>query len=401
GGGGLSRRTVLGSLALLVPLGAVASPMLLFNVGRAGQLAARPAAGGEASAWGEKLLQLPLETARFTWTAIVGSASLPLAVLFFASSLAVTLGLGAAALGAWRSRSWTALESIPGLTPTLLLWVYMACYAFFFEIYFTRALLPFLPLVLAAVGSAAWRLLERALPAAGMAASSPRVPMLALAALLTASCVEQFHERYDALLPAYSSTWAGLDAPLEWRWREAKEEIAEAVYAETWARSIYRALGPGVGPDSRLLITSTLRYPFPGRRTLQTHYYFGDDAVHALDHPEPLERVLEQKKIRYVLYTPLRADARVPYWESYERYLYAGRWRREPLELGSIYGLAREDFTLEREYWTLRRFLEARGARPILASPSFAFGGRPEELLPSGGDFIVYRLPPPDPRPPA
>ena len=77
----------------------------------------------------------------------------------------------------------------------------------------------------------------------------------------------------------------------------------QEIYSKSWDRMLYEQLADRVDENHRLLVTSSLFQPYPGRRVFQTEVYFGDNAVYLVDHSEPLDEVISKYNIKYVLFT--------------------------------------------------------------------------------------------------
>ena len=109
-------------------------------------------------------------------------------------------------------------------------------------------------------------------------------------------------------------------------------------------------------------------YPYPGRRVLQLGYYFGDNAIYAIDHTKPLDELLTKYRVEFVFISRLAADERVLQMEEYRAYEYDGRWSEpRPLRLGASYGFGPGEYSLEGESQFVRAYLDARGARLIFS----------------------------------
>jgi hypothetical protein len=171
--------------------------------------------------------------------------------------------------------------------------------------------------------------------------------------------------------------WYAAALPVDFNPSRGVRTMHRWVTATEWPRLLHDRLGKRVSEDARLLVASSIMYPYPGRRVLQLGYYFGDNAIYAIDHTEPLDELLTKYRVKFVILTGFRMDSRVLQMKEYTAYEYGGRWSEpRPLRLGASYGFGSGEYSLKRESRFVRKYLEARGAR-LIASFS---GGRLYEL---------------------
>lgn len=293
---------------------------------------------------------------RFTWSGVAGMSSI--AILYASLAPVVAVGVD---LVSRLCRRKGILASAPPLEHLLLLVIvgYLTIYAYFIStVLFDRTFLPLLALLLVVLAIWYHKLLARRLTSIAAHA------VLLLAAMATIPfnldqfpSFSGFEERRDpAVLPVDFNPWRGVQAMHRW------------VTSPQWSRALHSVLGERVSEDARLLVASSLMYPYPGRRVLQLGYYFGDNAIYAIDHTEPLDELLTKYQIKFVFISRLAADKRVLELKEYRAYEYDGRWSEpRPLRLGASYGFEPGEYSLEGETEFVRAFLDARGARLIFS----------------------------------
>lgn len=326
------------------------------------------------------------EPLRLMWNAVSGVGSTLVAHLFF-----LLLGFSLIRPGI-RALRPDSLHTPRGYHPLIgIVVLQVTVYSWYFDILFTRLFLPLFPLVLLALTLWGKMLLE----SRGSERFS-RLVMSLLACAVIVFNVGNFSNFREFRTRGYSANWATAGIPVKLDLYEATTEFWARTYEPSWARVLYDHLEGKVDEEARLLVTASLMYPYPGRRTLQVDYYFGDNAIFAIDHQEPLEELISKYRIRYVLLSTRRADRRFLTRERYERYLYNGRWGEpELLRLGASYGFEEGEYSLEKEFHFLREFLERRNARIVFASGLHAFAERqPITFLLHDANSVVYELPP-------
>lgn len=402
-------RAALSALALFtVPLVAGVSGMVAHHWDHVGTLASTwlGGAGGGGAQEPERpqdgsIFELAMgqleKTARFSWNATVATSSVPAALLFLAALLLMLFEIASQ----WRKREVFAFPWLETL-PLFVLGSYLGLFALLFPYLFPRLFLPLVPLVLSftvVVGTrawAGWRWDRGGSRENGAAVSVVAVVLVvvAMAAWLAAN-VEQFSRRQGFMARDYSATWASVlpDAEQPSGVGAALAELRETSYRQSWARQVYELMAGQVGPDSRLLVASSLMYPHPARRELQVGYYFGDDAVYLFDHDAPLAQLVEDLDVRWLLYSAHRADRRFLKKEEVRRYLGGGRWSDlGPPALGRPLGLSRQSFHLGSEYRALLDFVESADAEVFRASGTFALG-EPPSFEWADESYVIYALP--------
>lgn len=169
-------------------------------------------------------------------------------------------------------------------------------------------------------------------------------------------------------------------------------------YKKKWERQIFEKLKDRVNENARLLITSSIIYPTPGRRVFQLGFYFGDNAIYIIDHSEPLEDLISKYKVKYLIYTLLWADKRViKKNKSFCSYKYNGKWSiSDSNQLGKSYGFDPGEFTVKKEYIFLKKFLKRKKATPIFTNgnikKSMKKFSKSKGSICIYGDFIIYKF---------
>jgi hypothetical protein len=293
---------------------------------------------------------------RFTWNGVAGMSSV--AIMYVSLAPVVAAGID---LVSRLCRRKGTLGSAPPLEYLLLLVVvaYLTIYAYFISTtLFDRAFLPLFALLLVALAIWYQKLLARRLKSRAAHA------VMLLAAMATIPFnLDHFpsfsgdEERLEpTALPVDFNPWSGVQAMHRW------------VTATKWPRALHNVLGKRVSEDARMLVFSSIMYPYPGRRVLQLGYYFGDNAIYAIDHTEPLDELLIKYRVKFVFLSRLAADERVMQMKEYQAYEYDGRWSEpKPLRLGASYGLGPGEYSLKDEQRFVRAYLDARGARLIFS----------------------------------
>ncbi|MEM6795977.1 MAG: hypothetical protein AAF725_18525 [Acidobacteriota bacterium] len=348
--------------------------------------------------WGH-LLTVPEQFLRYVWTTVLAVTS-PITLILFLACCLLSLGLLARSL--WRppSRGASSAQASFLILPVLVFLIHQLLLAQFIKELPPRVVFPLIPMVLLTLCCWAWRPLV-----AGLGALSAGVSMALVAALLTAAhwvSAPGVHVRFN---PQYAAAWQ----PLEWKVdaRRVVQVTRNMLLTRRAPRIWHDLLKDRVDEDSRLLVASSLMQPFAGRRVLQVDFYFGDDAVLMIDHDEPLDALIAEKKIRYVLLTPHNVTPLFLEREKHQRYLYDGRWEWSPLDLGASYGFAPGEYSLEKEMAHWLDFLEARGAERLY-SGGMAHVSRlrqPGDLLRAlttpGASYAIFEIDPekaaPDP----
>ena len=335
-----------------------------------------------SQAYYPRFVERPL---KFGWNALTGSSSTLLACLVIILVLVLITRL---VLHLKRRQAGWGLPRIP--IEDLPLWtaaVYLLMYSFFFTYYAVRLFLPLIPMVIV------WLIVRSASVSTqyvGRRASHGILAILTVTVVI--ANLGHIHTfRYS--MSSHFETWTPFSPATDLSLGAGWSTFQESLTRTSWIRKLYEELGHTVTEDSRLLVGASTFHPYPGRRPLQIGYYFGDNAVHLFDHDQPLDQLIKEKKIAYVLFTSYQTDDRPAIeWGNWQRYRYEGRWGPlEPLTLGKSLGFAYGEYTTQGEFERLRANMARRGARII-------FGRR--DLLtkrPSVSDpvsFVVWVLDP-------
>lgn len=328
--------------------------MLLYNAALAHEQGAVPF---EASTLGQVVGYLE-RVPRLLWNSILANSSslvlylfvLLLLILCFRPLLMKLLS---------RHQANTLLPSLYYL-PLVLVLTYFALYSYFFEQYFIRLFVPLFPLIVIFLVVCYSRLLSRL----NLVFSHVAV-FIAVLTVLSFN-LEHYDDPYKEW--GFTSTWASAKIPLPFKLGPAYGRFLQQSYSMSWARAKYEQLKAKVNSDAKLLVTSSILYPWAGRRTLQMEYYFGDNAIYLIDHTERLDELISKYRIKYVLFTKYMADKRLLGQRYYTKYQYEGRWKEaEALFLGASYGFKPGEYTLDREYHALTEFLQKRSAKLLYA----------------------------------
>jgi len=299
---------------------------------------------------------------KFGWNALTGSSSTILACLVIVLVLVLITRFLIRSKKGWSG--WRLpripIEDLPILTVA----THLLVYAFFFTYYAVRLFLPLIPLVII------WLVVRSApLVARYFGGHASRGFLVVLTITVVLADLGNIHT-FRSSMASHFETWTPFsltrDLKLGAGWSTLRTELTKM----TWNRRRFEELGSVVNEDSRLLVGASTYHPFPGRRSLQIGYYFGDNAVHLFDHDEPLDELIEEKKIEFVLFTAFQAVYRpAGGWGEWQRYLYEGRWGpRGKVNLGKSLGIADGEYTVQREYEQLRTHMARRGARIILGN---------------------------------
>jgi len=100
-------------------------------------------------------------------------------------------------------------------------------------------------------------------------------------------------------MASHFETWTPLSLDDDLKPLAGWTDFQQKRTSTSWARRRHEELGPVVDEDNRLLVGASITHTFPGRRLLQTGYYFGDNAVYLFDHDEPIDRLIEDKNIGF------------------------------------------------------------------------------------------------------
>ena len=296
---------------------------------------------------------------KYGWNAITGTGSTVMACLVIALVLVLLVRVAA------RSRRSRFGRPLP--TPFILdlpLWTiicHLIVYSWFFSYYATRLFVPLIPLLIVWLFVRVGSLIpENARPRTRHATLALLTVTLVVADLGHFAGVQKY-------LFSHFRSWSPFSVADDLRPDLGWSELRRRTTSQSWARQRFDELGDVVTEESRLLVGASIFHPFPGRRVLQVGYYFGDDAVHLFDHDQPLDRLIDDKNIEFVLFTTHQTyDRRAIDWEKKQRYQYQGRWGpRASHTLGASLGFSDGEYTIEGEFERLRAAMTARGARII------------------------------------
>jgi hypothetical protein len=322
---------------------------------------------------------------KFAWSAMCGSSS-----TFFAC-LVIVLMLVLAAGFIVRLRRERLVWRLPALAiEDLPLWTvvgYFASYSFFFAYYLTRLFVPLIPLIIAWWAVRSSSLLTRLL--------GPRASRLAVAVLtaaVAASNIGHIADLRDSM-SSYYQQWSPLSFATDFDPATGWSVLSNQRTRTDWPRQRFEELGWAVTEDARLLVGASSLHQIPGRRVLQVGYYFGDNADFLIDHTQPVDQLIDERRIGFVLFTSYQTEN----WLNIRglqgrRYLGDGRWTQvEHLVPGASLGLGDGEYSIQEEFERLRAVMARRGARIILGQ---------RDLLtrqPSGTDpasYVVWALDP-------
>ncbi len=330
-----------------------------------------------------KIVERPL---KYGWNALVGSSSTLLACLVIVLVL-VLMTRFFLRLKRNQSPRWS-LPTVP--IEDLLPWTIAGLIflnSFFFTYYAVRLFLPLIPLVIVWLVVRSASLMTRY---AGRRATNVFLSVLTVA-VVTANLghIVTFQDS----MASHFETWTPFSLADDFRPATGWSTFQEKRTNTSWARRRYEELGRAVTENARLLVGASLTHTFPGRRLLQTGYYFGDNAVYLFDHDQPIDQLIAEKNIGFVLFTVYQVESRRFNGELVgRRYRGEGRWTSlEPIHMGKSVGIADGEYTTQEEFERLRADMDDRGARIIL--------GRRDLLQrrPSGTDpisFVVWVLDP-------
>ncbi len=250
--------------------------------------------------------------------------------------------------------------SIPPLffLPLAVVIVYIALYAYFIRFFAMRLFLPLVPLVFMAILMWLWKVLDI------FSLKFANGILVFIALFIIPLHVEQFKDFTESQGPGYPYK-RGFTFYPDFNISRGLKRFASLNYRKTWARLRYEELKDKVNENARVLITSSYILSERGRRIFQLEYYFGDNAIYIIDHDEPLDDLIAQYKIKYVLFsTCLKVTRRAPKEEAYERYRYNGQWAKpQPIVFGSSYGFKKGDYSIAKEFTYLIKYLDSKKAK--------------------------------------
>ena len=319
-------------------------------------------------------------TGRLLWNSVIVYGSLPL-LLAFIPILAFLAHSG------FRVLTQRSRPSSLSYFPILILISYLAGFSTIINLpFFPRLFLPLFPLLTATILSSYHHLLR----GRGWQAAIRRCLLIAFAWVTVAFNLGNYEHIGTYRQRSFMKSWASLSPALAADPAAGYRQLLRRSFEKSWARALYDQMRGRVGDDSRLLVTSSILSSLPGRRVLQTRYYFGDNAIYIVDHKEPLDDLISKYNIKYVLFTTRRASQRMTRRKWYSRYAYNGVWIDvEPVELGASYGFAPGEYTLKKEWQYLTAYLEQRGARLLLIDGEQAATATTPRWKP---DYLIYQL---------
>jgi len=245
--------------------------------------------------------------------------------------------------------------------PWVIVFEYIFLYAFFSNMLLSRLYLPLVPLMIIALVIG----YEKIFKSLKIRFSNSIMIIIGLSIILFN--IGHYSEFRNFLQKKYSVIWTYPAKFLDLNLPGGYEIFLQQNYRKKWYRQIYEQLHNQVNENARLLITSTIHFPYPARRMLQLGFYFGDNAIYVIDHTEPLKDIISKYKIKYLLYTLFRADRRLlSRKKPLLSYQYNGKWSiPESNQVGMSYGFPPGEFTVEKEYLFLEKFLKKKNATPI------------------------------------
>jgi hypothetical protein len=352
----LSEATVAAG-AYLVGVLAVAHVMLLTNQADAQARASGIIAHRVSQAHYLRFFERPL---KFGWNALIGTSSTTLAYLVILLVILLVIGF----VIHWGRRKSVKRLSAPPIED-LPMWTvvgYLGVHSFFFIYYAARLFVPLIPLVIV------WFMVRSASLAnryAGRRAS--KVTVVLLATVISIANLGHISTLQDFVSSRFP-TWTRPSLAADFSPRAGWSTFHTSLKRKSWARKRFEELGHAVTENRRLLVGPSTFHPFPGRRLLQVGFYFGDKSVYLYDHDQPLDRLIEEERIGFVLFTSHQVDVRpATEWKEGRRYRYRGRWGPlEPLALGRNLGFEFGEHTNREELERLKGHMTRRGARIIL-----------------------------------
>jgi 4-amino-4-deoxy-L-arabinose transferase-like glycosyltransferase len=307
---------------------------------------------------------------KFTWVALSGNGSNLMMYLIALLLLYATVAAARRILVVKKPSNET-----PPLyrLPIVLVSVYMICYSYFFSTIFPRVFFPIFPLVIISVIVWYSRALRRRF--------GPWIANTTVACIAIAVTIFSLGHHVDRLNRFSISSKARIPmaVPLDLDLICGNfSRFVSVSYKKNWERSRYEELKDKVSENARLLVTSSIIYPYQGRRPLQVGYYFGDNAIYAIDHNEPLDELISKYKIKYILFTLHTNDLRVLDYKEFRKYQYGGKWSElEPLVLGASYGFEPGRYTTFDEFRFLDEYCRNRGAKVLHATGHYRKPDRP------------------------
>ena len=307
----------------------------------------------------------PERASRYLWNGIVGTSSSIFALCSFVGAIYYFSRLR-------RKRedegAYVYIVACGMCLGTFVLFI--ALYALFFGTIFPRGVLPLVPLLIVAVFSSLDRFMIRQSRALRAAICAVLVSAISVSSLASFTAFKVGNRRFG-------TAWAAPDWPTGPLLKRGYGEfLVDARYVPSYAthwRKIHEALGNRVMESQRLLVVPSTVFYAAGRRALQTEVYLGDDAVYRLDHYEqPLEKLIREKNIGYVLFTVGQSRG-VP--SRHRPYRYNGEWGEpRPVDLAGAYGM--KAYSAQAEYRQIAGLMQALGATPLSLFPPDSYESR-------------------------
>jgi hypothetical protein len=279
----------------------------------------------------------------YGWNAVNGAGSAIMASLVVVLGLVLVARIAIRAISrpmGWRAPT-LAIEDIP-------IWT-VACYLFlhasFFAYYAVRLFVSLVPLVIV------WLFVRTAsLWPATVRRRTSGLVTIGLTVVLIVSDLGHV-STVRSYLDSHLTTWTPFAVAADLRPDLGWPELRARLTTSSWERQRFEEIGHALSDDSRLLVGASVFHPFPGRRTLQIGFYFGDDAVYLFDHDQPVDRLIDTLDIDFALFTTHRTyDARAILWTYQQRYLGDDRWSPpEPVVQGSSLGFSPGEYTIRTE----------------------------------------------------
>lgn len=321
----------------------------------------------------------------YGWNAVCGTGSTVMACLVVGLLVAIAARFAVQIMSQpidWRPPT-LAVEDLPMWTVA----GYLFLHASFFAYYAVRLFVPMIPLVIV------WLFVRTAsLSSAAVGRRTPGVVAISLTAALVISDLG-----HVSAIRSYEDSpitkWAPFSLVTDLRPDLGYSELRARLTNSSWARRRFDELGQAVAEDSRLLVGASVFHPFPGRRTPQIGFYFGDDAVYLFDHDQPVNRLIDDFGIRFALFTTHQTyDPRAVLWVDQQRYLGDGRWAPpEPVVQGASLGFSPGEYTIQAEFKRFAATMGRRGARIILGEGDLLTKRPTGANSPS---FVVWALDP-------
>ena len=322
---------------------------------------------------------------RILWNAVTANSSALVSSLLLLLILVTVVAIVRMMLRAPKVNTPVALSFH---VPVVIILTHTALYSLLITWMNPRYFLPLMPLILASLSIWTGKILQ------GTTRKITPVILTAMTLLIVVLNTSSYGATAWRRSRRGDNQWTPATAAVSLDPAQGFKKLHSVAYKQKWARALWEELKDRVHEDSRLLVTSSIMFPFAGRRVLQVRYYFGDNASYLIDHDEPLEQLIKKLKIKYLLFTTYLRNERVLRSEQSRRYQYDGKWSQpRRLVLGASYGFEPGEYTVAGEYRFLHRYLEDNGARVLLTSGDF-LRQRSETFDRSNPAYVVYALDP-------